>query len=258
MDIPRTPTDHLVMFVVTGLTNLACIPLIYLCYNRGSIFHLYIGCFTFLTSFMYHSLEALGVPSFYLTGSQWHRLDNIGSIMSLVMVVVNFMDNLDRDSAGNYTSPLVARVDYHLLYSALLVTLTMQTKHPWDLENTLVPILAAIVIGAGKILLVRAPRIDMRYVKLGVPYFLAAIYCFAKGLDEHSDYLRIHHGCWHMLSSVGIFYLWQSVDKMKQDKHVHISNFEPSARFGLITCLGHICTFGYVPIVYDHKVKSSI
>lgn len=257
MDIPRTPTDHLVMFVFTGLTNFACVPLLYLCYNRGSLFHLYIGFFTFLTSFMYHSLEALGEPSFYLTASQWHRLDNIGSIMSLVMVVVNFMDNLDKDPAGSYTSPVFARMDQHMLYSALLVTLTMQMKHPWDLENTLVPILGYAAIGVGKILLVRAPRIDVRYVKLGVPYFLVAIYCFAKGLDEHSDYLRIHHGCWHFFSAVGIFYLWQSVDKTKQDKHVHITNFETNHRFGLLTCIAHICTLGYSPIIYDHKVKSS-
>ena len=257
MDIPRTPTDHALMFVMTGLTNFACIPLLFLCYRRKAVFHFYIGFFTFLTSFMYHSLEALGEHSFYLTVSQWHRLDNIGSIMSLVMVVVNFMDNLDKDPTSNsYTSPIVARADYHLLYSALLVTLTMQTKHPWDLENTLVPILAAALIGAVKVIFIRGPRIDMRYVKTGVPYFLAAIYCFAKGLDEHSDYLRMHHGCWHLFSSVGIFYLWQSVDKMRPDRKLHISTFETNERFGLLTCLAHLLSLGYVPLTLDHKVKS--
>ena len=255
MDIPRTPTDHAVMFVLTGLTNFAVIPLLFLCYRRGAVFHVYLGSFTFLTSFMYHSLEALSIPKLYLTASQWHQLDNIGSIMALVMVMVGGMDNLDKDEEGNYISPRVAKADLHILYSALLLTITMQTKHPWDLQNTIIPILASVVVGLGKILLVRGPRVDMRYVKLGLPYFIAAFYCFAKGLDEHSDYLRIHHGCWHLFSSIGIFYLWQSVDKMKPDRRVHISNFENCERFGLVTCLTHLLTFGYVPIVYDQKVK---
>ena len=256
MDIPVTPFEHGLMFVLTGLTNFACFPLLFLSYRRATVFHWYVGFFTFFSSFMYHSQEALGLEEVYLTVSQWHRLDNIGSILAWIMIMVNFMDNLDRDATGAYVSPVVAKLDYHLLYGGLILTLVMQTKHPWDLENTLVPIIVASVVAGVKVFFIRRPRIDLQYVKLGTPFFVAALYCFAKGLNEHEDYLRIHHGLWHLFGSIGIFYLWQSVDKMRHDPCVAIAKFEEVERFGLLTCLSHM--LGLSRLRVDTKVKSQV
>ena len=256
MDIPQTPSDRALMFVLTGLTNFACFPLLLLSYRRGAVFHAYIGLFTFLTSFMYHSQEALGIEQMYLTTAQWHKMDNVGSIMAWIMVVVNFMDNLEKNASGAYTSPIASRADYHMLYFGMFMTLIMQTKHPWDLENTLVPVLLFTFIAAVKVVFVRRPRIDFRYLRQGLPFFICAVYCFAKGLNEHEDYLRIHHGMWHLFSSIGIFYMWQSVDKMRPDPKLHITEFVESERFGLKNGILHMVSFGFVPLQLDHKVKS--
>ena len=121
--------EHIVMFAITGLSNLFCFPCLYIVYKRKMVFCFINGLFTFLCSFMYHSMESLNIKTFYLTCTDWHKLDNIGSIMSLVYLMVFLMDNLEY-SHGLYLSEYENKVDRIILYLALFITLFMQTDHP--------------------------------------------------------------------------------------------------------------------------------
>lgn len=43
---------------------------------------------------------------------------------------------------------------------------------------------------------------------MGGIFMMLAFYCFYHGLDEFKDYLRIHHGCWHVNVSLFSFFMW--------------------------------------------------
>ena len=47
---------------------------------------------------------------------------------------------------------------------------------------------------------------------------------FVKGLDEHSDYLRIAHSLWHILIGISTFYLWQLQEKKFVSFKEHFKN----------------------------------
>lgn len=122
--------EHLFMFLFTAITNLWSIPSLYLVYKRNRPFLLQAGIFTFVTSFMYHASESLDVELLFLTRIGWHKLDNIGSILCLILLIVHLMDNIDKDELGRYISVNECRKDRFLGYLGLWITLILQTKHP--------------------------------------------------------------------------------------------------------------------------------
>jgi hypothetical protein len=220
-------SERLLMFIFTGLSNFWCFPCLYLIYKRKMVFGFMLGSFTFLCSLIYHSMDSLEIHEMYLTASDWHRLDNIGSIMSLIYLFVFLMDNLDRDG-DIYISCYESNTDRVLLYLGLFITLLMQTKHPWDLENTLIPILLYGVVLILKVLLVRRPRIIRQNFSKACSILGFGFYCFNKGLDDANDYLRMWHGIWHFCGSASLFYFYQSVPKDKPLKMIH---FEPGPNY---------------------------
>ena len=238
--------DRVGMLVATGFTNLAYIPVLFLAYRRKALFHLYVGSFTLLCSSLYHCQEALSFR-LYLSASGWHRLDNVGSIVSWLAVLINCMDNLDWNDRGYYVSPVVAKVDYHLLYASFLSVLLAQTKDPWGKLHSFLPIALITVIFLLKVVFVRFPRVDWTYFRLSIPWLCGAAYFFVRGLDNNTDYLRGNHGMWHVCAGVSIFYLWQSIDKTKAIPGVNIGKFEKTEKLGLISCLIHLISFGYIP-----------
>ena len=219
--------EKAVMFLATGLSNFWCFPSLYIVYKRKMIFGFMIGIFTFLCSFMYHSMESLEIRTFYLTYSEWHKLDNIGSIMSLIYLLVFLMDNIDY-SDGTYISRYETNIDRVLCYLGLFITLLMQTKHPWDLENTLVPLALFLLILVFKVTFVRKPRIIQQNFMTAWGILAFGFVCFYKGLDDEKDYLRIWHGIWHFCGSAALFYFYQSIPK---DKPLKILNFEPGPSY---------------------------
>ena len=64
------------MVIITAITNFAIIPTMVLFYKQRMVFHFFIGCFTFLCSFMYHLLDSLSASKFFLETGEWHRLGN--------------------------------------------------------------------------------------------------------------------------------------------------------------------------------------
>lgn len=236
----KTPTEQALMFFLTGLTNFCGIPALYMIYKKKLYFQLHIGLFTMITSFMYHSMESLDVQKFYLTVGGWHKLDNIGSIMCFIILMVYYMDNLQLNEHGEYTSPPSSHSDMHLNMVGLFIVLLMQTNHPWHLENTVVPILIFVGLCVVKNLLVRKARFNSYYLKIGGFMQIIAIVFFVRGLDETTDYLRMHHAMWHCFSCLASFYLWQAIDKDKEDKSVKIVSFSRQQRYNLITELKEV------------------
>jgi Protein of unknown function (DUF3522) len=200
------------MLLITGLTNFSCFPSLYVIYHKGMYFQFHVGVFTFITSFMYHSLESVEWKQFYIETSTWHKLDNIGSITCFIMLFVYWMDNLYYKK-GSYYSKHSVPTDLHLNMIGLFLTMLMQAKGPWALENTIYPILLYFILFILKVLFVRRPRFNGYYIKRGACMLFIAIFFFSKGLDENTDYLRINHGMWHCFVGISSFFLWQSIDK---------------------------------------------
>jgi len=206
--------ERLIMFIITGLTNFLCFPALFIVHTQKMLFAFMVGSFTFICSLLYHCLESLEVPSLYLTRSDWHKLDNIGSIMTLIYLAVFLMDNID-ESSNDHSGRFECTTDRALCYLGLFLTMIMQTKHPWDLENTLVPVVLFYLILIGKTVFVRKPRINRKNFHKGIGVLGFGVVCFYKGLDDDNDYLRIWHGLWHCGGSISLFYFYQSLLKDK-------------------------------------------
>lgn len=229
--------ERLIMFIITGLTNFLCFPALFIVYYKRMLFAFMIGSFTFLCSLLYHSLESLEIPKLYLTISDWHRLDNIGSIMTLIYLAVFLMDNIDK-SSQEYSSQHECVTDRALCYLALFLTMIMQTKHPWDLENTIVPVALFYMILVGKIIFYRAPRVNKVNLNKGLTVLGFGIICFYKGLDDNNDYLRIWHGMWHCCGSIALFFFYQSLMKDKSAGSTQTGLVPPVTNFGYIQTWG--------------------
>ena len=88
-------TEIGIMLLTTTVTNLYFIPGIIGAYSRKHYYNAFIGSFTCFTSFMYHLLDTIGVDMFIVDEGHWHRLDNLGSISSLITIIIFLMDNQD-------------------------------------------------------------------------------------------------------------------------------------------------------------------
>lgn len=236
--------EKVVMFFLTGLSNLCCFPVLLVIYKRKMVFGTMIGVFTFICSFLYHSMESLEIQEFYLTYSDWHRLDNIGSIMSLIYLFVHLMDNLEY-SNGIYLSAHENIIDRVLCYLGLFITLLMQTKHPWNLENTVVPIAIFASITIGKTILYRKPRLHKQNFGFGCAILALGLICFYKGLDDNHDYLRIWHGCWHICGSAALFYFYQSIRKDEKIQGIHIEISHKDEYFTLWATILQVYSCGF-------------
>jgi hypothetical protein len=160
--------------------------------------------------------------------------------MSIVTLLVYLMDNLHRNSLGELESRHEARVDRHLTYSGLILTLVMQTRDPWDITNTFVPILVYILIFIFRVT-ARAPRLNAQMFRRGALLMGLAFVFFVCGLNRSFDFLRIWHGLWHMTASVSLFYLMQCVDKDKPDPKLQLSRLEKMERFSY----WQVCSYMY-------------
>jgi hypothetical protein len=117
--------EEFLMLIITGVTNVACIPALYLLYAKRMYFQVYLGIFTFITSFLYHSMESVHIKAFYLNSGGWHRLDNIAAIMCFITLFIYLMDNLQKSPKDKYKSVPFCDTDLMLNMLGLFITLTM-------------------------------------------------------------------------------------------------------------------------------------
>ena len=216
-----TNYEKYLMLLITGFTNFSCLPCLYIVYQKGLYLQFHFGLFTAFTSFMYHSLESVRWRDLYLDKGTWHKLDNIGSVTCFIIIIVYFMDNLEFKK-GEFYSKHVVSIDVHLIMIGLFITMIMQAKHAWLIENTVIPILIFFAVFLVKIIFIRRSRFNYYYFKRGAFFLFIAICFFIKGLDERKDYLRFYHGMWHCFLGISSFYLWQCIDKDKNDGNIVI------------------------------------
>ena len=145
------------------------------------------------------------VVLFGLSEGKWHRLDNIGSIMYFVTVLVYFTDWPTEDMVN------INR------FTMLWIIVVLQELDPWDLKNTLVPILLQVAVLAIKrihdLWVLEAPfRLVLYHAKRAALYQGIAIVFFVMALDEHGDPYRMCHGLWHTFCAIAASHHWKLVE----------------------------------------------
>ncbi|KAE9344885.1 hypothetical protein PF008_g9019 [Phytophthora fragariae] len=206
----RSSFEMAMMLAVTGITNFCMFPAIYSLYRRQFVFEAFIGMFTMATSLMYHVCDSIDGP-LWLTEGQWHRLDNVGSIMSFVMWGIHLMD---------LRHPVLER---YVQYFFLGTVLVFQEKNPWDAWNSVIP-----VGGSFLLLLVsfavrrRVPRYDYRPFRRGLLLLVCGVGCFVRGLNDDTDPFRFFHGCWHGFVGAAAYYNFKVLPDREDRRSSHL------------------------------------
>lgn len=134
---------------------------------------------------MYHVCDSIDRP-LWLTEGQWHRLDNIGSIMSFVVWSIHLMD---------LQSPLKERYVQYFFFGMVLV---FQEKNPWDEWNSVTPVASSfLLLLATFAIRRRMPSYNYQQFRRGLLLMALAVMCFVRGLNDDTDPFRVYHGCWH-------------------------------------------------------------
>jgi hypothetical protein len=189
--------EKIIMAIFTGASNFTSFPALFLMYLYERPFEFYIGLFTMITSFLYHVCESIDY-NLYMEPGKWHQLDNIGSICCLNSLIISLMS-----SYRNHPHQL------KLNLFSLFFVLILQIKDPWDLFNTLFPIIVHASLLFHDYYKHGIPKYNRKIMLRGVSILIIAISMFIRGLDDETDYLRIYHSIWHVTIGISTFYLWQ-------------------------------------------------
>ena len=114
----------------------------------------------------------------------------------------------------------------YLRYFMLCWVMVLQERGPWELHNTVVPIVVAGLFpvmryGVGRHLPLvsgwhQRPELDTFNLSAGLGLLAVALVFFALGLEDDNDYLRAKHAGWHLFVSTASFWLWRSVKRHLQ------------------------------------------
>ncbi|CAE8637896.1 unnamed protein product, partial [Polarella glacialis] len=191
--------------VWTGATNLAMLPACYLSSKHGFQYEAVIGLFTVFTSSAYHVCESLDVNLLGFNEGRWHHMDNIFAIASLMGQIINFAQ----------APPKSALREIQTTCSVSLCII-LQLMSPWDVNYTIIPLVAAFVWMILVLLFQRRlPRLDYSAFRIFLLFIAGAALCFVKGLDERKDWLRLWHGGWHLCIGAVCYFSVKSVNPRK-------------------------------------------
>jgi hypothetical protein len=201
--------SELALFATTVLSHLAMIPVIVQFVRKRWVMEAVSGCFTLLTSFMYHATQDWGAP-FFLHEHEWHRLDNVAALHSISGLLIYMAD---------FRSPL-ANTAMKVLNLFLIIII--QEPYPWDERFTLGPFLYFLTIPFiyNGFFSGRRPAYDYRKFGQGLAGMVVAILFFIRGLDDASDAYRLSHGMWHLVGGFGFYHLWSCVKNPVNDQVV--------------------------------------
>ena len=209
----RSPGDTVIWILVTTVTNLTGLPVVYLNWKKHRVFETVVMFYTFLTSFMYHLCESLGLKGdqgLWLSEGQWHRQDNVGSIMCFVLFFIYLTDFEDENTAKLCK------------FAFFFIIILLQEKGPWYLPFTIWPIAAAAFLFLLKRVFVNGsfPKCNSTYLKYCSVLHICGFICFFRGLDEHTDPYRMFHGGWHLFTGLAGYFDWQLlvIDKTKNGR----------------------------------------
>ena len=170
-------------------------------------------------SMLFHIAESLDREVLWIAPQHWHRLDNTFAVYAFCLVALG---------ATGLHSRSVRRARAETLRAiALLCALLAQEVNAWSMVGgALLPALLITTCCAVDIaqsgarrarLIVLCFRVD---APLGAGCVAISTLCFALSLDRGVDHLRILHGLWHVLLSVGYFLLLRgavALDALRRD-----------------------------------------
>ena len=192
-----TYKERIIMAIITGSSNIFTIPGLFLMKYQNRTFAYYLSIFAIIDSILYHVCESLDIIIF-LPQLKWHELDNIGAICCLNALIISlskFNNNLDVQKKLNYLS--------------LFLALIYQKRGPWNIINTIMPIVIFSIVLIIQLIYYGIPKYYYEPFQKGFFFLIFAIAMFIRGLDDANDYLRIYHSFWHVLIGISTFYLWQ-------------------------------------------------
>ena len=193
-----TYSERVLMAITTSLSNISTIPGLFLMKYQGRIFSYYFSIFGIIVSFMYHLCESLDIIIF-IPQLKWHELDNIAAIYCLNNLMLSFTKlglNIEEIEKTNYLSTIFI--------------LIIQKRGPWDLTNTIIPIILCGIYVIYHIIKYGFPDYYNRTQLIkGIIFFGTGLVMFIRGLDDLNDYIRIYHTLWHLFIGIASYYLWQ-------------------------------------------------
>ena len=117
------------------------------------------------------------------------------NINNLMLSFTNFGLNIDEMERKNYISTFLI--------------LIIQKRGPWNLSNTIIPILLCGLYVLYNLLRYGIPVYYKPQLFKGIIFFGIGIIMFIRGLDDLNDYIRIYHTLWHIFIGIAFYYLWQ-------------------------------------------------
>ena len=221
--IERSAKEKMIWVFVTAVTNIIFIPRIFhrdVLLKRHLVFETVLTAFTILSSFIYHFCDSMAfldvgpklstlTNGMFLGEGLWHILDNITSILCIIVLLIHFT---------NYQNEVYAQLNK---FVALWVVLLCQFKSPWDLKFTVVPIVIQIVILILKYIFVDGltiPAMNRFMLKRSVLFQSIGFMFFYLGLDKDKDPYRLYHGLWHTFTGIATYYHWQVIESHREDR----------------------------------------
>ena len=189
--------ERILMAITTALSNVSTIPGLFLMKYHGRIFSYYFSIFGIFVSFMYHLCESLDIIIF-IPQLKWHELDNIAAIYCLNNLILSFTKlGLDIDHIEK------------LNYISSLLIIIIQKRGPWDLINTILPVVICIIYAIYHMIKNGVPKYYKPQLIKGGILFGIGLIMFIRGLDDLNDYIRIYHTLWHLFIGTAFYFLWQ-------------------------------------------------
>jgi len=199
---PSTPWPWEVhaMMIITVLTNMSGVPATIHSWLSGSAFAAVIGAGTIATSTLYHLGDTTDDYVLGMTEGNWHRLDNVFSILSFISLQIYVIAATWSHEDVEFTRTLF-----------IVLVMFLQELGPWRLECTLIPIFCAFFLFVhycrSNPKVWEELREDRSGSFLRASQLLAIGVCgFYFGLDEDNDYLRIAHGAWHLFTGLSFYF----------------------------------------------------
>ncbi|CAK71570.1 unnamed protein product (macronuclear) [Paramecium tetraurelia] len=194
----HTPFEMFLMVIITAVSNGVMIPQIIYTYKIKNVHTLFLSGLLFVSSFMYHLSESIGVEPIILKEVDWHQLDNIASICGL-MELFNYLMQNNRSTRKS------------IQWINFIFVVIIQESHAWNVWATVIPILISLIIFIIKQTFYpkKGQIVNKDYLHKGLFYLFIGFIAFYFGLDEYKDYLRLWHGLWHLAMNQAYFHLYQ-------------------------------------------------
>jgi predicted membrane channel-forming protein YqfA (hemolysin III family) len=190
--------ERILMAITTALSNISTLPGLCLMKYQGRMFSYYFSIFGIVVSFMYHLCESLDII-IIIPQLKWHELDNIAALYCLNNLMLSFTKmglNIDEIEKKNYISTFII--------------LLVQKRGPWDLTNTIIPIVLCALYVIYHLMRYGFPVYYRPQMVKGGIFFAIGVVMFIRGLDDLNDYIRIYHTLWHIFIGTAFYYLWQA------------------------------------------------